>query len=597
MQYVNDRSWNSFLSKPLFIKLLALVLLVMGCNLSGLANQAAYAADPVTYYVSPTGQNANGYGTSPSTPYRTIQYAADRTNAGDTVYIMNGTYNETSGEAVFKVTRSGAPNAYITYKAYPGHTPKLSTSTAWNHIVISSASYIRIEGLEIEGNNANLSVSAGQARYDHYMSNVASGTVDWNYMAPTNTNGIYIKPTNVSSPNPHHIVIAGNKVHKTPGGGIVAEEADYITIENNTVFDTSWYNIYATSGISVFHSYNSDTNTTSYKNIVRNNRVYNNKTFIMWAKNQIYSDGNGIIIDDNKNTQLNGRLAPYTGKTLVTNNLVYLNGGSGIHSYSSANVDIINNSSYQNSSQLDYGEIYAQDSTNVNLYNNILYARTGKKMNPNLNNSNVSYNYNVYYNAAPTVTGANDIVRDPLYSNAGTGDFTVQSGSPAIDTGTTTLAPTNDLIYKPRPKGAAVDRGAYESQNLIGNPSFEWGSTGSWTKEQNAAGITVTNTGVYGGQYKAAYATTAATRLSQTVWAPETKTYTVTAYIITNTANVKLGVDVGGSLVDSRVVVADGSYKKVTFTFNAAANQSIKVWVSAPQAQGGWVGLDDVSVN
>ncbi len=487
-------------SKRTFLPLVILVFILMSVNLSTLSLQEAHAAG-TTYYVSPSGQNASGYGTDPSTPYRTIQYAADRTNPGDTVYVMNGTYNETSNQGVFIVTRSGAPGEYITYKAYPGHKPKLHTSTAWNHILIRSASYIRIEGFEIEGNNANLSLSAGEARYNHYMQNKDAGTVNWDYMAQTNTNGIYIRPTDANSPNPKHIAIANNMVHDVPGGGIVSEESDHIYIDNNTVYNTSWFTIYATSGISVFHSYNSDNNTSAYKNIVRNNRVYNNKTLVKWAKHEAYSDGNGIIIDDNKNTQLNGRLAPYTGKTLVTNNLVYLNGGSGIHSYSSANVDIINNSSYQNSSQLNYGEIYAQGSTNVKLYNNVMYARSGRAVNPNGSNSNVTYNYNLYYNGTPAVTGPNDIVGNPLYVNPAGGDFHLQSGSPAINSGTSNLAPSNDFAYNPRPVGGAVDRGAYELQGggEISRTNWTVASSGSTGMYPTNAIDNDMNTAYYSG--------------------------------------------------------------------------------------------------
>ncbi|WNR42807.1 hypothetical protein [Paenibacillus roseipurpureus] len=141
------------------------------------------------------------------------------------------------------------------------------------------------------------------------------------------------------------------------------------------------------------------------------------------------------------------------------------------------------------------------------------------------------------------------------------------------------------------------DRGAYESQNLIGNPSFEWGSlNGGWIKEQNSTGIAIQNTGSYSGTYKAAFNTKAATKLSQSVTAPTTKTYTVTAYVVTNIAsNVQVGADVAG-VNQAQQTVTTGSYKKITFTITASVGQSIKVWISAPQSTNGWVGIDDVSV-
>ncbi|MEH2403794.1 MAG: right-handed parallel beta-helix repeat-containing protein, partial [Nostoc sp.] len=48
-------------------------------------------ATPKTYYVSGNGNDTNS-GLSTSSAFRTIQKAADITNPGDTVLIMNGVY-------------------------------------------------------------------------------------------------------------------------------------------------------------------------------------------------------------------------------------------------------------------------------------------------------------------------------------------------------------------------------------------------------------------------------------------------------------------------------------------------------------------------
>jgi len=585
MMVHDSKRWNRSLVISLIFSLLMATWVML------ISAKPAHAATPKTYYVNiSTGQDRSDYGLTTSQPFKNIQYAADLTNPGDTVYVMDGTYDKTNDQDVFHITRSGdAIGGYINYLAYPGHHPKLKAIDAWNHIVVS-ASYIKIDGFEMEGDNANLTLAEGEARYTHFVQNKPTSTIDWNYVRKTQTNGIYIKPGSVVA-TPNHIIISNNIVHDVPGGGISAEKSDYVTIENNTVYNNSWYTLYATSGISILTPKDSDSNTTSYRNVVRNNRVYNNKTLVKWEKTQDYSDGNGIIIDSSLN------VPAYTGKTLVTNNLTYLNGGSGIHSFHSSKVDIINNTAYQNSSQLNYGEIFAQSSDQVNVLNNILVARTGRYMNTNYSNTNVTTNYNIYDNGNPVVSGPNDLWGDPLFVNATTGDFHVNIGSKAIDTGSAGLAPTNDFSYSPRPKGAAPDRGAYEHQNLIGNPSFEWGNlNGGWTKEQNSAGIAIQNTGTYSGNYKAAFNTTAATKLSQTVTAPSTKMYTVTAYVITNIAsNVIVGADVAG-VNKAQQAVATSGYKKITFTVNATGGQLIKVWISAPQSSGGWVGIDDVSV-
>ena len=49
------------------------------------------------YYVSSASGNNGFSGLSLSSPKQTIQAAADLTFPGDTVFIMNGTYNSTSG--------------------------------------------------------------------------------------------------------------------------------------------------------------------------------------------------------------------------------------------------------------------------------------------------------------------------------------------------------------------------------------------------------------------------------------------------------------------------------------------------------------------
>ena len=59
--------------------------------LSILASALSFGA---TYYVSISGDNAND-GLSTGTAWRNVQYAANHVQAGDTVKILDGVYNET----------------------------------------------------------------------------------------------------------------------------------------------------------------------------------------------------------------------------------------------------------------------------------------------------------------------------------------------------------------------------------------------------------------------------------------------------------------------------------------------------------------------
>ncbi|MDZ8064823.1 MAG: right-handed parallel beta-helix repeat-containing protein [Nostoc sp. DedQUE08] len=355
-------------------------------------------ATPKTYYVSGVGNDTNS-GLSISSAFRTIQKAANLTNPGDTVLIMNGVYTNLrkAGSAV-SIRRSGTANAWIKYKAYPGHFPKIQHNT-WNGISISNgASYIEINGLEVIGNNANITL-------DYAMSQKT------NKQNPL-TNGNCISVDGRTNGHSHHIRIVNNKVHKCGGAGISAIQSDYVTIDNNEVFDNAWYSVYGNSGISILNSWNSD-NKRGYKMFVTNNKTYNNRMYIPWIAVGKITDGNGIIIDSSRNDQNNSKLDAYKGYTLVQNNLAFNNGGSGIHAFLSEHVDIVNNTAVLNnqSPELNGGQIFAYTSSDVRILRNILYAFPGKNINNKTKNKNAVYDYNIYMNSSKiNVKGPHDIV-------------------------------------------------------------------------------------------------------------------------------------------------------------------------------------------
>ena len=342
---------------------------------------------PKTYYVSASGKDQNS-GLSTSAAFRTIQKAADLTNPGDTVLIMNGVYkNIAKAGSVVSIKRSGTAKAWIKYKAYPGHSPKIQHNT-WNGILISNgASYIEINGLEVIGNNANITL-------DYAMSQKT------NKRNPL-TNGNCISVDGRSNGRVHHIRILNNKVHDCGGAGISAIQSDYVTIDNNVVFNNAWYSVYGNSGISMLNNWNSDNNR-GYKMFVTNNKSYNNRMYIPWIAVGKITDGNGIIIDSLKNEQKNLKLSAYTGRTLVKNNLTFNNGGSGIHTFISDHVDIVNNTAVLNnqSPEIKDGQIFANKSSDVRILRNILYAFPGKNINSSYKTKNVTYDYNIYLNSS-----------------------------------------------------------------------------------------------------------------------------------------------------------------------------------------------------
>jgi parallel beta-helix repeat protein len=407
--------------------------------------------EQATYYVSGSGKDTNN-GFSTSSAFRTIQKAANLTKPGDTVLIMNGLYTNSHSGNVVSITRSGTSSAWIKYQAYSDHKPKIKHN-AWHGIEVkNSASYIEIKGLEIEGNNANISRDYALSQRYNTSNPLTSG------------NGITVDGR--GSSDPRHIKLFNNKIYNCGGGGISVIRSDYVTINGNEIYNNAWYSPYANSGVSMWQNWNSDSNG-GYKMYVTNNKIYNNRQYVPWIANGKISDGNGIVIDDSRHTQNNSSLSTYKGRTFIANNIVYKNGGAGIVTYLSERVDIINNTAYMNnqSPELSGGQILAHESSDVKVMNNILYAYPGKKVNNNWNNTNVIYNYNIYFNSSLiSVKGANDRVADPKFVNASAGDFRLSSSSPAINNGWTWGSLKLDFAKAPRPSGTKYDIGAYEYQ-------------------------------------------------------------------------------------------------------------------------------------
>jgi hypothetical protein len=109
----------------------------------------SYQAPAVArYYVAPGGSDANP-GTA-AAPFRTIQRAADVAGAGDTVLVRPGTY--TGGNRIVSLERSGAPNAWITFRSERKWEAVLDgaegrSEEAW--YFGKGVGFIRVEGFEI----------------------------------------------------------------------------------------------------------------------------------------------------------------------------------------------------------------------------------------------------------------------------------------------------------------------------------------------------------------------------------------------------------------------------------------------------------------
>ena len=419
------------------------------------------------YYVSEKNSNSRSNGLSPVKAFRNLQDAARKTKPGDTVFVMNGNYtNACPACNVLDIINSGSKSKYIVFINYPNQHPKLNFN-GWAGISVNSGvSYVKVIGFEVTGNNGRVTLAKALVQPQSCANK--KGEFDPQY----NGNGITINGSDKK--HTHHIVIENNIVHDCGGGGIGASHADYITVSGNTVYNTSLFTVFGTSGIALYQFWNYD-NAKGYHNFISGNKCYNNKSLVPWIKQCAITDGNGIIIDDFRNKQNGSKLGNYQGRTLIENNICWYNGGTGIHTFQSDHVDIINNTAYCNSQtkELNAGQILSGLGDDNRIINNILVSDSENVINSNFHNTNLTYENNLHYNishpnnaeiAVTSSTCINGINPGFIYpANSLKADFRISKNSPAVHQGNTNVYSNDDYLGNKRAQGHNADMGAYEN--------------------------------------------------------------------------------------------------------------------------------------
>ena len=436
---------------------------------AGVADAGLAAADagsppaplePVFYVDARSGSDAND-GRTLAAAFKTLNRAAAAVKPGWTVRVMGGTYSSEGGANPLTLSTSGTHGAWIRFVAADGQHPVVRIPRgAWAGIQILGASYVSIDGFEVVGLNGSITPAEAAAN---------DGT-----QASLNHNGIFVDGVgygNVHPPLPHDIVIRNSIIHDCAGAGIEVNAGDAITIERNRVYDNSWWTVFGTSGIGLYHLTDAPGSTVQngYKNFITGNVSSgnrNNLPFLAGHPVAIY-DGNGIIIDDSMHAQAalganDVQYVPYTGRTYIANNLVHDNGGRGIHVNRSEHVDVVNNTAWNDllstSDYLNAGEIDAYGSADVHVVNNIAQNLVGKDV--TLADGN-PYSFNLWDGARVPYLGATDLIAPAGLIDPARGNFAPRPDSPALRSGTGTLAPADDFFGTARRAGA-VDRGAVQ---------------------------------------------------------------------------------------------------------------------------------------
>jgi hypothetical protein len=188
-------------------------------------------------------------------------------------------------------------------------------------------------------------------------------------------------------------------------------------------------------------------------NVVRN-------VGVQWVATQACNTVQGIYVTNQNNR--------------VANNVISGVAAVGINSWHGATGStMVNNTIFNNKMGIvighgDGGATSAGTSNNY-VANNIIFRNAygitemGKVGTNNRYPNNLVFNTGRSWLVKGAVSGT--VAADPQFVNyqaSGTGDYRLKSTSPAINKGTATLAPKFDINGLARPRGGAVDIGAYE---------------------------------------------------------------------------------------------------------------------------------------
>lgn len=427
-------------------------LRLLSCLACILASGFSLVARPI--HVSANRGNDSNDGSAPDKALKSLQAAADLTRPGDTVYIEGGIY-ESKKKEILKISRSGTDKKWIVYRNLDEDRPVLRIRSDAG-IVLESVAYISIEGLEI-------------TRDVDYYERTFQGA-DPDFITSTG-NGIYIGRVSSKEAMSHHIRIQDNRIHGCPGSGILIHHADYLTISFNRIHDNGELNLTNNSGIRLQNLIDWDRGE-GFHILINGNTLYNQRKLSRLEEEislceKTYS-ASGISLRDNRYGGSLGQVPGYSSQILVSNNLIYNNGGIGLDLIQTDQVKVVHNTFFRNNrnAKVQCGELYANHIANCVIANNIFYANTGKPGTQAINYERLEIGHNLYHNCVGYIPGKGDVLADPLFvrahNNESVFEFSLKPKSPAIDAGDKKHTTAYDHAGALRLGGSEVDLGALE---------------------------------------------------------------------------------------------------------------------------------------
>ena len=447
-------------------------VLVAGLLTGGTAAHASTTWIVDNTNTTATCNNNGALAGTPGQPFCTIYAASHSANlqAGDTVLVQAGTYNETQG---INPVISGTASSPITFTANQGVTISGGKSFA-----LSGVSYITINGFTITGtSSAGISVSGG--------SNVTITNNTESYAGtPISSAAAGISLTNLAGG-----LVQGNITHDNSAHGIyLSGSTTGVTVQGNTSYHNAYQYQRNANGIDDVAPGNSIIGNVTYANEDTGINMYTGGNNALVADNVTYDNGDHGIDDFN-----------VTGGRII-GNTVYYNCTDGINvEGTSGNYDIENNVSVNNATGalINPTPIATNPSTGQPYYTNPCNRRIGNIGVYDSAPASTTANYNLVYqsgagawytwagvaygslSALQAATGqeSNGIFGDPHFQNAAAWNLQLSGGSPAIDSANSQASgeQATDIAGRSRvddpatantgnPSGSYYDRGAYEYQ-------------------------------------------------------------------------------------------------------------------------------------
>jgi hypothetical protein len=443
--------------------------------------------------------------------------------AGDTVQVLGGIYNETVNVPVSGSATSG----YITFQNYPGQTPIVDGTSLsvpggqYGLFNIATQSYVIIRGFEIRNykttkrNVVPVGVYVtGAGSHLQLINNHVHDIVTSATGCNANALGVAFYGTQAPA-SLNHIIVTGNELNNLKTGCsesmTLDGNVDTFTISNNRVHDNNniGIDVIGFEGVSPNSAYDHARNGLLSLNSVYNITSNGNPSYPSncTCADGIYVDGGtNITIERNliHNVDLGIEMASeHSGKvtSYVTarSNLIYFGNSAGISigGYASSvggsdHISIVNNTLFKNDSKnTGSGEFQIQyHAINNKFENNIVSAGAQALLVNDYTKSSPSpaiLDYNLYY-APVTASNSNWVWQaksvsgfttyqtasaqdnhsmyvDPQFLSTTAPDLHVQATSRAVNAGNnlgSAVVGTLDFAGNSRVQGSNIDIGAYE---------------------------------------------------------------------------------------------------------------------------------------